>query len=215
MSSLLGHVIGAQAALGLAARIDPDAARSRRAVVIVGILAVLPDLDLGLYFLLGRPGWLRPHAGPSHSLIFAALLGFIGALFLLKTRQQADWQLHLRAFGCLAAVAAAHLGLDSLSQSTAVRGVPLLWPWGRLMYSPVRLLPDAYWSADSLGGLFRVMFLSWRAWVAMLMELLILVPLVVLAWRRGLHRAVSWTLAGLSTAGVLLSYILYQMTGAL
>jgi len=218
MSSLLGHILGAEAVLGFAAPLAPEAARSRRAIWMAGVLSLIPDLDVGLYILAGKPGWLEPHAGLSHSLLFALCLGLAGMLFLLKNRNEGavDRNLYVRATLVMFAVVFSHLLLDFLASSNLIKGLPLLWPFSdELFRSPVQLLPDAYYSKAGFGQLFHQMFLNWRSWVGMIIECVILVPLLVMAWKRVLQRSVFWTLAAVSAAGMALSFLLYGPAGAL
>lgn len=222
MSSLLGHVLGAEAALGLASPLAPEAARTQRAVWIAGIMAVLPDLDVLLYAAAGRPGWLKPQESFPHSLLFALVLGVVGALFLLKGKPEAERQRGLSVGAVMVLVALAHLAMELFSRSwtgyptTGVQGAPLLWPFSdRMVRGFARLLPDAYYSSDGFGACFSRSFLLWRSWVAMLIEMVVLVPLNVLAWKRGLPAAACWTLAGTAAAGAVLVYILYQAAGVL
>jgi hypothetical protein len=219
MSSLIGHVLGAEAALGLAAPLAPEAARTQRAVWIAGILAVLPDLDVLVYAAAGRPAWLKPQESFPHSLLFALVLGVVGTLFLLKGKSEPERQRGLRVGVIMILAALAHPALDMLSHGRGVSdftGAPLYWPFlDRLYLSPVRVLPDAYYATDGLGALLTRNFLYWRSWIAMLIELVILVPLNVLAWKRGLPAAACWTIAGTAAAGALLAYMLYQAAGVL
>ncbi len=218
MSSLLGHVLGAEAVLGFAAPLAPEAARSRRAIWFAGIIGLLPDLDVGLFIVAGEPGWLKPHMGLSHSLLFAFLLGGLGMLFLLKRKSEdgVDRNLYVRAAFVMFAVALSHLAMDFFAAANLGKGLPLFWPFAeRLVKSPVQLLPTAYYSAVGFSQLLRNMFLRWESWVGMIIECVILVPLVVMAWKRSLQRSVFWILAALSAAGMGLSFVLYQTARAL
>jgi hypothetical protein len=225
MSSLLGHVLGAEAALGFTAGFAPETARTRRAMWTAGIVAVVPDLDVGLYIIAGRPEWLKPHVGLSHSLLFALALGFVGMLFLLKPKSKGeegvDRNLYVRALLVMSIVAGTHLLMDLFSASRFTPsnvggGLPLFWPFSkRTVPTRLQLLPAAYYSTLGFRQLMRDMFLNWRSWVAMLIEGVILIPLLVMGWKKGLQRAAFWTLAAVSAAGMALSFVLYQMVRAL
>jgi membrane-bound metal-dependent hydrolase YbcI (DUF457 family) len=222
MSSLIGHVLGAEAALGFTAGLAPEAARTRRAMWVAGVVAVIPDLDVGLYLVAGKPdwGWLKPHAGLSHSLLFALALGLVGMLFLLKPRREGeegvDSNLYVRALLVMSAVAGTHLLMDLFAPSNLGGGLPLLWPFSRRSVSaPVQLLPTAYYSTLGFRHLIHTMFLNWKSWVGMLIEGVILIPLLVMGWKKGLQRSAFWTLAAVSAVGMALTFCLYQLAKVL
>jgi len=222
MSSMLGHVLGAQAVLGLASPLAPRSTRSHRAAWIVGIVAVLPELEALAYLLFGKPRWLEPQRDFSHSLFFAVVMGLVATLFLLKGVEHPDWQLGMSTACVLVLVALAHPFMEMFSKtwvsypSTDVLGVPLFWPFaGGLVRGFARLLPDAYYSTAGLGEFFSRAFLFWRSLIAMVLEALVLVPLVVVAWKRPLPAVAFWALGGVSAVGMLLCYLLYQSAGRL
>ncbi len=86
-------------------------------------LAMLPDVDNRI------PG--IPHRGPTHSLLFAALVGvaFAGAGGLLADGVGVVDRMRLTTFGFFVGFVAvgAHLLGDVLTPA----GVNLFWPWGR------------------------------------------------------------------------------------
>ncbi len=218
MSSLLGHVLGAEVALGFAAPLAPEAARSRRAIWMAGVLSIIPDLDVGFFIIAGKPDWLKPHVGISHSLLFAFMLGLLGMLFLLKRKSEdaLDRNLYVRAAIVMFAVTFSHLLMDCVAPTSPGNALPLLWPFSaELVESSVQILPTAYYSDAGLVQLVRKMFMHWKSWVGMLIECLILVPLLVMAWKRILQRSAFWTLAAVSAGGMVLSFVLYSVAKAL
>jgi inner membrane protein len=86
-------------------------------------LAMLPDVDHRI------PG--VPHRGPTHSLLFAGLVGgaFAGAGALLAEGVGTVGRLQLSLFGFFVGFVSvsAHLLGDVLTPA----GVDLFWPWGR------------------------------------------------------------------------------------
>jgi membrane-bound metal-dependent hydrolase YbcI (DUF457 family) len=222
MSSMLGHILGAQAVLGAASPLAPRSTRTHRAAWIVGIIAVLPELEALVYMLAGRPAWLQPQRDFTHSLLFAVVMGLIATLFLLKGIEHPDWQLGMSTAGVMVLVALAHPVMEMFSKTwtyasvTSVQGVPLFWPFsGGLVRGFARLLPDAYYSTESFREFFARSFGYWRSMIAMVLEALILVPLVVMGWKRPLPAAAFWALGGVSAIGMLLCYLLYQAAGRL
>lgn len=220
MSSLLGHVLGAEAVLGLSGRLagelSPGTARARRAMWVAGIVAIIPDLDVAAYLLLGRPGWLAPHT-ISHSLLFALGLAVLGAGFATKNdRGDPRHRDSLRMAGVFAAVTATHLLLDFLMgyhQKVGLPwGVPLLAPFWNdfLVASPWQVVPTAYYSAEGWEELLRHSVLNWKSWLGVLIEAMTLVPLVVMAWSKRMSFGARCGLAAASAAGFVLTYFLYD-----
>jgi membrane-bound metal-dependent hydrolase YbcI (DUF457 family) len=224
MASMLGHVLGAQATLGLASRMGPAALASRRAMWLAGAVAVIPDLDNPLAILLGdpeHPGWLQ-HRGPSHSLLVFGVLAAAAATLCiwgaLKPVDNPVWS-WFRAFLAFAFVGGAHVALDWLmGRGTLLKSPPemgLLWPFSdhTCANSPVQLIPTAFYSTGSWGSFLGVLK-DWQTWVGVLLELVIFVPLVLLAWGKAAGK-LRWAMAGLSAAGMLVTYILYQAARAI
>lgn len=179
--------VGAALAEALLPRLDRHRLRK---VLAAGALAVTPDLDFLLVWVLGRDReW---HRGISHSLVVAALIGCA----VLAWRGRERWQM---ALVCSLAVAF-HGLLDALT-TVHGRGVQLLWPFWRerLSFGIVDLWEiQSGWLAD--GELGRSLQIS-------LLELLVLGSLVLgLVWvrrctvRRGaqsrMKRGISSILAG-------------------
>lgn len=86
-------------------------------------LAMLPDVDHRI------PG--IPHRGPTHSLLFAALVGgaFAGAGALLADGLGILDQARLSTFGFF--VGAVSVGAHLLGDVLTPAGVNLFWPWDR------------------------------------------------------------------------------------
>jgi len=86
-------------------------------------LAMLPDVDHRI------PG--IPHRGPTHSLLFAALVGgaFAGAGALLAEGVGAVGRVQLTLFGFF--VGFVSVGAHLLGDVLTPAGVNLFWPWGR------------------------------------------------------------------------------------
>ena len=155
-----------------------------------------------------------PSEGQLAALAAAALLW--GAL---KPEENPAWA-WLRAFSVFAAVGVSHLALDwlmgrggdmPLQQLLGPKDMALFWPFSdaTLHNSPIQLIPTAFYSTGSWESYFGVLK-DWRTWVGALLELVILVPPLLLAWGKA-PKNVRWYLAGLSAAGMLTTYILYQV----
>ena len=86
-------------------------------------LAMLPDVDHRI------PG--IPHRGPTHSLLFAALVGgaFAAAGALLADGLGVADRARLTTFGFF--VGAVSVGAHLLGDVLTPAGVNLFWPWGR------------------------------------------------------------------------------------
>ena len=203
MSSVLGHGLGASALYG-ALRRPGRLTRGWRGMLLAWVLGILPDLDV-----LARLLWPRlNHRGPSHSLLFAAASGLLAALLACRRRPRDLW----RAWPALFLVAASHPFLDYLMGCGPA--VPFFWPWSDKGYlSPVQLVPTAYYSR-SLQGLLALLHHG-PTLRGMELELIIFLPLVLLAWGwHGLKRSTWGRLAALalaasSAAGVYWTTLLY------
>lgn len=155
---MLGGVVGG----GLVA---PKA--SWRLLALCAVAGALPDVD----FLLPLQ-----HRGPSHS-IGAAVLVFGAALTVLSLRRPEG---SLRLAAAVALAYASHTLLDWLGQDTwHPRGLMALWPFSSAYYisdlDVFNAVNRRYWMPG-----------FWRTnGIAVLRELAILTPLVVLVlWRR-------------------------------
>ncbi|MCD7985332.1 MAG: metal-dependent hydrolase, partial [Desulfovibrio sp.] len=123
--------------LALAAALGPRVVPPR--LLLFGVFcAVLPDLDV-IGFKLGiRYADLLGHRGFSHSLLFALLLGLLGAAL-------APWLRCSRPAACGVALAgaASHILLDAMTNGGL--GVAALWPFDTdryfLDWRPIRVSP--------------------------------------------------------------------------
>jgi inner membrane protein len=128
MPSIITH-----AAVPLAIWYVADRGRMSPRLLAAGVTAaILPDLDVAA-FALGIPyadGF--GHRGASHSILFAALIGTLGAAMckLLHARPA-------QAGAFLLACAISHPLLDAMTSGGL--GVALLWPWsGHRYFAPWR-----------------------------------------------------------------------------
>ncbi len=139
-----------------------DTPHRLRKVLAAGALAVAPDLDFMLVWLLGLDrDW---HRGFSHSLVVAAMPGCIA----LAWHGRAHWQ-EAAAYG----IAVASHGLLDAVTTAQGRGVQLLWPlWmERFRFGVVDIwaMQPGWLAAGELGRAFQVTAL----------ELLVLGPVML------------------------------------
>ena len=161
--SPVGHLLGGIAA-GLLAAPAPD----RRVLTVCAAVAVIPDVDL--FFPL-------PHRGPLHSIASAVLVGLIAFVVF----RQSGWRGEPSRLAFAVGLAyGSHVLLDWMGADTSTpRGLMALWP-----------VTSDYFISDVT--IFRA--ISRRYWmesfwrdntVAVLQELVLLVPAVVLlGWAR-------------------------------
>lgn len=158
-------LVGASIAEGL---LPGDANHRRLKVLAVAGLAVAPDLDFILVWILGLDrDW---HRGFSHSLVAAALLGAT-ALMRTGAARYREW--------AVASMAVASHGLLDALTTVDGRGVQLLWPFWleRFKFGVVDLweMQPGWLAAGELG----------RAVQVGLLELLVLGPFAIaLVWLR-------------------------------
>jgi inner membrane protein len=163
------------AAVGLAAGRVAGRVHTGRLMVVLALLALLPDLD-ALALAFGIP-YRAPfgHRGAFHSLA-AALL--VGGLCSFDARA---WQMsRLRMFGLVSAVVASHGLLDALTDGGL--GIALAWPLtNERMFSSWRPMPVA-----PIGG----SILSRYGQHVLLTELVLSCPLLLYAfWPRRVRLA--------------------------
>jgi inner membrane protein len=172
----------AAASLGQAAR--PDWRKDWRFWYVAVLCAMLPDVDvLGFRFGI-HYGDLWGHRGMTHSLIFAALVGFIMSFrFTLRTQERRSMML------LLFVVTASHGALDALTNGGL--GVAFFSPFNReryfLPWTPVEVSPIG------AGGFF-----SGRGLEVILSEIIWLWgPLIVvgaiLHWLTGRKKDSEWS----------------------
>lgn len=167
MPTPLGHALAGLAVGGVSGRGGMKA--SHLAVLV--FCATAPDLDLALRFVDG----VSQHRGPSHSFAAAALVGIAGAILRRLG-------LDLPSAWAMAAAWGSHVVLDYLGLDTSPpTGEMALWPFSHEFFaSPVPVFYDV-WRSFSLAAIRHNM-------LAVLIELLILVPVALLCWRRGPDR---------------------------
>lgn len=148
MPSILTH-----AAIPLALYYAADRGRISSRLLLAGVVAaILPDLDVAA-FAVGIPyADDFGHRGASHSLLFATLMGLLGAVLHgpLRSRpgQAATWML---------VCTASHPLLDAMTSGGL--GVALLWPWSEQRFfapwRPILVSPFAngFFSARGLATL--------------------------------------------------------------
>jgi inner membrane protein len=182
MPSPIGHAIGGVAAAWFAAgRPSPTRSWVGQALIL-GAIAMLPDVDL----LFGA------HSGPTHSIGAAAIAGLASGLSLSlfarlsravepavpggakSDRQGPDPKLF-----AVAATAAwcSHILLDWLGEDTSAPfGVMALWPFSREYFmSPIPVMPAItrrYWLPGFWMQNFR----------ALMFELMVLLPIAIAIW---------------------------------
>lgn len=201
MSTFVGHGLGAVTAYE-ALRHTCGLRKGWSARALVVVLAMAPDIDVVLGMLW--PGVIN-HRGFTHSLLFAALLAALASPLLVK----GSGPRRILGFLGLWVVCALHPLLDYLMACGPP--VPLFWPLCDQSYlSPIQLVPTAYY-ARSMSGLWGLLSHG-PTLRAMGLEVLMFLPLAVIAsgaarrWGRG------WVLAMLlaSAVGWLVVYLQYN-----
>lgn len=133
------------------------------------VAACFADLDFGLNFLTGE----NYHHYFTHSLVFASL--FSAAAFGLAKLSGRDRPGRDAAILGLAYLT--HMGLDLFSKDTSPPyGMELFWPFSKeFVIAPLALFDDIW-----RGTLAKL--LSLHNWLAVGREILLLGPVVALAW---------------------------------
>ena len=150
-------------------------------LAFVVVLANLPDADFLIGAIVGRPrDW---HRGPTHTLLAAVVVALLVAF--------AQWRGGRRfSHGFLLAFAlyGSHLVLDTIMPDRRFEsGIPLFWPLTDYhVYAPLPLPAglEAFLNI-ALGdtpGSFAASLLSWHAVAVFLIEGLLFLPLLGLAW---------------------------------
>jgi inner membrane protein len=141
----IGHaIVGAWAA-----RIAPLSGAPGRDALLLGSLALLPDLDVVAFALCVPYAAPFGHRGASHSLAAAVLVGLASALVARAWGGRAG-----RVGMVVGLVVASHGLLDALTDGGL--GAALLWPFSNeRFFAPWRPLPVApigarFWSARGL-----------------------------------------------------------------
>ena len=133
------------------------------------VAALLPDLDLAIGPFAGR----SYHHYFTHSLGFTVLFAGIAYWTMRKMGRVAPF----RDAGVIATGYLSHIILDMLTKDmTPPFGVQLLWPFSdAFIISPVSIFSDVW--RGSLAQLFGL-----HNWMAMVHEILVLLPAVGLLW---------------------------------
>ena len=158
MASLLTHaVVGV--ALGQAAKLDWR--KGWRFWCAAISCSILPDIDV-IGFQLGIPyGDLWGHRGLTHSILFAAIVGFLLTVLLVNCWRE-RWKLALLLFG----IAASHGLLDAMTNGGL--GVAFFSPFNPQRYffpwRPIRVSPlsaQAFFSGRGIGILWSEIRWVW------------------------------------------------------
>jgi inner membrane protein len=152
-----------------------DASRLElRTLFLFCVCSILPDLDFIPGFLMGEPN--RFHHGISHSLGFALGFGLLMSCILFFMKDQRV----LRNFVIFFTLYFSHVLLDSLCEdSSPPYGVPALWPiTGHYYISPISVFLDI--QRDQVSGTFIRSLFSFHNFLAILIEIVIFLPLVVI-----------------------------------
>ncbi|HZX77259.1 metal-dependent hydrolase [Lysobacter sp.] len=149
------------AVVPLAACIALGSRRIGPRLLVAGVLvAMLPDADVVALKLGIAYADALGHRGASHSLLFASVIGLIGAL-AHRTLRAPAWLAALWLFACTAS----HPLLDALTNGGL--GVALLWPWSDARHfapwQPIQVSPigTGFFSARGLAVLRSEMLWVW------------------------------------------------------
>ena len=166
MATPVGHYLVGISLAQAFARND----RERRQVLLMGTVAVLPDLDVLPGLAVGNLAQF--HHDISHSLLAAAAFSVAGLFFLMWNRSTRTLYITLVSF----LLYTSHLLLDFLTLDTgAPFGIPLFWPFITQTYeSPWFVLPNVQHTIVPLFGVHNAL-LVFR-------ELLIFLPLAGLIY---------------------------------
>lgn len=137
------------------------------------VCSILPDLDFIPGFFMDEPN--RFHHGISHSLGFALGFGLLMSCVLLFMKDQRV----IRNFVIFFSLYFSHVLLDSLCEdSSPPYGVPALWPITDNYYiSPISVFLDI--QRDQVSGTFIRSLFNFHNFLAILIEIVILLPLFV------------------------------------
>ena len=174
------------AGIAAAATLAPRRKLDLPAVVLVSLLAILPDLDFLGGFLVGAPH--RFHRGPTHSILGIVLIAIIASPMLRRfasTGQVDGRRAFLVAWGLGFAVLLTHLIADAVMPDPGGGvGVPMLWPITNRQFSATLPLPE--WLANALEirfdgstAWFLATLFSARTAVVFLLEGLLFAPLLI------------------------------------
>jgi membrane-bound metal-dependent hydrolase YbcI (DUF457 family) len=150
-------------------------------LAFVVVLANLPDADFLIGAAVGRPrDW---HRGPTHTLLAAVVVALVVAV-----AQRRGGRGFGRAFLLAFALYGSHLVLDTIMPDRRFEsGIPLFWPLTDYhVYAPLPLPEglEAFLNIPlgNTPGSFAASLLSWHALAVFVVEGLLFLPLLVLAW---------------------------------
>jgi len=161
------------------------------------LVANAPDFDLIPGILVGDPN--RYHHGVTHSLVTALVVGGVAAAVAWLSGRPwpaaptgpAGRGAVLATGIVVASLWGSHVVLDAVTHDPSPpQGVPMFWPLSDARVSG----PALFWRADKVAGeatprQFVTSLLSWHNGVAMLREVLLTAPLLLLAvWMRNRRR---------------------------
>jgi len=145
------------------------------------VVANVPDLDFIPGLLVGNAS--RYHHGITHSIGFAALVGFAFSVFLYLCKRAAI----RRNFAIFFSLSFSHVILDYFSLDTSIPyGVPIFWPLSNTYYiAPFALFSDVTRVSSSGATFLSSLFSLHNLW-SVCVELLVFLPCVFLIfrWRR-------------------------------
>ena len=172
MPSPIGHALAGIAAGSLTAPSGPAWRRIALRAVIYGLAAASPDVDLALH----------AHSGPTHGLGAALIVGLVTFAFM-RWRALTD---AARIASAVAAAYASHTLLDWLGTDTSPPiGIMALWPFTHTYYEShlhvFLAISRRYWLPE---------FWTYNL-LALLREILILVPIVAIVIWHGRTRNLS------------------------
>ena len=156
-------------------------------VVLYLVVANAPDLDFVPGLLVGEVG--RYHHGITHSIGFAAVVGFAFSFGLYLYKGAVIW----RNFLILFSLYFSHVVLDYLSMDTSLpRGVPIYWPLGSEYHiAPFALFSDITRVSSSSAGFISSLFSLHNLW-SMCVEFLVFFPFALLLFTRR-RRLENWS----------------------
>lgn len=163
----LAHSLVA-ASIVAATRTQLTLQRDGRALLVAAFIAITPDFDLFLSWVLGLS--LKLHGSFTHSILFALMLGALGA-WLAQQRTRRGWLIFTLA-------ALSHSLLD-VALKKEFGGAQLFWPLSHRRYT---LGLTSYFKYYPYPGREPWGPLLWRAAEITLYEILLFGPLLLLVW---------------------------------
>ncbi len=136
-----------------------------RQFLLFGTLSVLPDLDL-VAVALHHSRTVLGHRGVTHSLMFAAIVATLVAIFASRL---APGSSRIRTFAVAFLVGASHAVLDPLCAGSS--GTRLLWPFttARVTWGSFQPFPDALSGSKWLDINFHNLAVEFLFWSPLLL----------------------------------------------